>query len=60
MSEHTESVKRVAAYLRNVAEKNSGRADVVDRALEHVSALDAAVDHISHIEDLMTAAAANA
>ena len=55
MSEHVESVKRVAAYLRDVAEKNSGRDDVVSRVIVHAEALDAAANHITGIEDLMTA-----
>lgn len=55
MSEYVESVKRVAAYLRDVAEKNAGRDDVVSRVVAHANALDGAADHITGLEDLMTA-----
>ncbi|HBZ43792.1 MAG TPA: hypothetical protein DEO85_06980 [Maritimibacter sp.] len=50
MSEHTESVKRVAAYLRDVAEKNAGRPEVADRVNAHAERLDQAVSYIGDLE----------
>ena len=55
MSEFVESVRGVAAYLRNVAEKNKDHPEVIERVNGHVVALERAADHMLHLEGLTSA-----
>ena len=54
MSEHVESVKRVAAYLRPIAEKRRGT-ELGDELASYAEALDAAADHLVALEGLTSA-----
>ena len=55
MSEHAESVKQVADYLRGLADRNPNRKDVVEKVLAYAGLLDSARERLLHLEDLTTA-----
>lgn len=57
MSEHVESVKDIAVYLRENAErqKAAGREETADRLAGYAASLDGAADHIIKLEGLTSA-----
>ncbi|WP_420859880.1 hypothetical protein [Marivivens marinus] len=55
MSESVDSVKAVALYLRDVADRNAQRPDVAQRVLDHAGALDAVAERLMALEALTSA-----
>ena len=55
MSESVDSVKAVALYLRDVAEKNAQRPEVAQRVSDHAAALDSVAARLMALEALTSA-----
>ena len=55
MSESVDSVKAVALYLRDVADKNAQRPDVAQRVSDHAKALDAVAERLMVLDALTSA-----